>query len=116
MVRDPSGKEVRFPVLLTAHEKDVARRISLAFGQMVNGFDILRAHGASYVCDVNGWSFVKSSSAYYQARAGCPPPPSSRLLPPRLLPPHASLPLAPLLAPPGRGRRPPSHGAARDLW
>ena len=89
MVRDPSGKEVRFPVLLTAHEKDVARRISLAFGQMVNGFDILRAHGASYVCDVNGWSFVKSSSAYYQAR-GLPasslltsppstPPPSSRL-------------------------------------
>ncbi|EOD06649.1 hypothetical protein EMIHUDRAFT_471176, partial [Emiliania huxleyi CCMP1516] len=68
VVRDPSGKEVRFPVLLTAHEKDVARRISLAFGQMVNGFDILRAHGASYVCDVNGWSFVKSSSAYYQAR------------------------------------------------
>ena len=65
MVRDPSGKEVRFPVLLTAHEKDVARRISLAFGQMVNGFDILRAHGASYVCDVNGWSSVKDSTKFW---------------------------------------------------
>jgi len=69
VVRDARGKEVRHPVLLTADEKEFARRISLAFGQMVNGFDILRAHGRSYVCDVNGWSFVKSSSAYYHDAA-----------------------------------------------
>uniref|UniRef100_A0A7S1UJP9 Inositol hexakisphosphate and diphosphoinositol-pentakisphosphate kinase n=1 Tax=Phaeomonas parva TaxID=124430 RepID=A0A7S1UJP9_9STRA len=64
--RDENGKEVRFPVLLTMEEKSFARRIVLAFGQTVCGFDILRTQeGKSYVCDVNGWSFVKGSRKYY---------------------------------------------------
>jgi hypothetical protein len=66
----PPPPQVRCPILLTAEEKEFARRIALSFGQMVNGFDILREHGRSYVCDVNGWSFVKSSSAYYHDAAG----------------------------------------------
>eukprot|EP00968_Pinguiococcus_pyrenoidosus_P017139 scaffold1667_cov258-Pinguiococcus_pyrenoidosus.AAC.13 len=63
--RDENGKEVRFPVLLTTEEKSFARRIVLTFGQTVCGFDILRTQeGRSYVCDVNGWSFVKGSRKY----------------------------------------------------
>ena len=85
--RDPEGKEVRFPILLTKKEKDIARRVALAFRQNVCGFDLLRAGSVSYVCDVNGWvpagsgvllslntqltsvscrwSFVKKSHKYY---------------------------------------------------
>ena len=63
--RDESGKEVRYPVLLTPEEKEIARRVCIAFGQRVCGFDLLRAKGRSYVCDVNGWSFVKNSKKYY---------------------------------------------------
>lgn len=33
-VRDSGGKEIRYPVLLTATEKEMARRISLAFEQV----------------------------------------------------------------------------------
>ncbi|XP_023198748.1 inositol hexakisphosphate and diphosphoinositol-pentakisphosphate kinase 2-like isoform X9 [Xiphophorus maculatus] len=63
--RDSEGKEIRFPVMLTAMEKLVARKVCLAFKQTVCGFDLLRANGHSYVCDVNGFSFVKNSMKYY---------------------------------------------------
>jgi len=63
--RDREGKEVRFPVILSATEKLIARQVSLAFKQTVCGFDFLRANGKSYVCDVNGFSFVKNSKKYY---------------------------------------------------
>jgi hypothetical protein len=64
--RNPDGKEVRFPVILTFREKEIARRIVLVFKQFVCGFDILRVQEnresvVSFVCDVNGWSFVKNS-------------------------------------------------------
>ncbi|XP_023187624.1 inositol hexakisphosphate and diphosphoinositol-pentakisphosphate kinase 1 isoform X17 [Xiphophorus maculatus] len=63
--RDSEGKEVRYPVILSAMEKLVARKVCLAFKQTVCGFDLLRANGHSYVCDVNGFSFVKNSMKYY---------------------------------------------------
>uniref|UniRef100_M4BKI9 Inositol hexakisphosphate and diphosphoinositol-pentakisphosphate kinase n=1 Tax=Hyaloperonospora arabidopsidis (strain Emoy2) TaxID=559515 RepID=M4BKI9_HYAAE len=65
VVRDVDGKEVRYPVMLSTEEKQIAYRVCRAFRQTICGFDILRVRDASYVCDVNGWSFVKNSEKYY---------------------------------------------------
>ena len=53
--RNSDGKEIRFPVILTFREKEIARRIVLGFKQWVCGFDILRVQEeghslVSYVC------------------------------------------------------------------
>ncbi|OEU18075.1 hypothetical protein FRACYDRAFT_184644 [Fragilariopsis cylindrus CCMP1102] len=67
--RNADGKELRFPVILTRSEKEIARRIVVQFKQFVCGFDLLRVQEGhsvvSYCCDVNGFSFVKNSRKYY---------------------------------------------------
>lgn len=63
--RNKEGKEMRYPVILTPDEKYICNRIVEEFGQDICGFDLLRANGKSYVCDVNGWSFVKSNPKYW---------------------------------------------------
>nr|XP_018903011.1 PREDICTED: inositol hexakisphosphate and diphosphoinositol-pentakisphosphate kinase 2 isoform X9 [Bemisia tabaci] len=63
--RDSEGKEIRYPVILSNVEKLISRKVCLAFKQAVCGFDLLRANGKSFVCDVNGFSFVKNSNKYY---------------------------------------------------
>eukprot|EP00002_Diphylleia_rotans_P026520 TRINITY_DN5292_c0_g1_i1.p1 TRINITY_DN5292_c0_g1~~TRINITY_DN5292_c0_g1_i1.p1 ORF type:complete len:1323 (-),score=291.62 TRINITY_DN5292_c0_g1_i1:199-4167(-) len=67
--RDAEGKEVRYPIVLTNYEKEIARKVSIAFRQTICGFDLLRDEGKSYVCDVNGLSFVKNSVKYYDDSA-----------------------------------------------
>ena len=59
VMRNARGREVRYPVILSTAEKEIARKVVLAFGQTLCGFDLLRSNGKSYVCDVNGWSFVR---------------------------------------------------------
>ncbi|XP_065338404.1 inositol hexakisphosphate and diphosphoinositol-pentakisphosphate kinase 2 isoform X3 [Cloeon dipterum] len=63
--RDSEGKEIRYPVILSNAEKLISRKVCMAFKQTVCGFDLLRANGKSFVCDVNGFSFVKNSNKYY---------------------------------------------------
>eukprot|EP01012_Entosiphon_sulcatum_P037585 TRINITY_DN4830_c0_g1_i1.p1 TRINITY_DN4830_c0_g1~~TRINITY_DN4830_c0_g1_i1.p1 ORF type:complete len:885 (-),score=150.95 TRINITY_DN4830_c0_g1_i1:99-2753(-) len=67
--RDEKGKEIRQLGELSQYEREVAQKIVQVFGQRVCGFDILRSKGRSYVCDVNGWSFVKGSPKYYDQAA-----------------------------------------------
>ncbi|BAM39186.1 uncharacterized protein TOT_010001190 [Theileria orientalis strain Shintoku] len=63
--RYSDGKEYRYPVILTSEEKTIAYRIVDHFKQTVCGFDILRTFDGPYVCDVNGWSFVKRNKKYH---------------------------------------------------
>uniref|UniRef100_A0A5K3FKK7 Inositol hexakisphosphate and diphosphoinositol-pentakisphosphate kinase n=1 Tax=Mesocestoides corti TaxID=53468 RepID=A0A5K3FKK7_MESCO len=63
--RDSEGKEIRYPVILTPREKIIAKKVAKVVKQQICGFDLLRANGMSYVCDVNGFSFVKTSRKYY---------------------------------------------------
>eukprot|EP00760_Papus_ankaliazontas_P025060 PhM_4_TR2465/c0_g1_i1/m.88799/K13024/PPIP5K, VIP; inositol-hexakisphosphate/diphosphoinositol-pentakisphosphate 1-kinase len=64
--RDAKGKEIRQRVELTEDEQIIAMKIVKVFRQKVCGFDLLRGEdGKSFVCDVNGWSFVKGQKDYY---------------------------------------------------
>ena len=43
--------------------------LTCARAQTVCGFDLLVCGNKSYVCDVNGWSFVKSSKKFWDDAA-----------------------------------------------
>lgn len=67
--RNAQGKEIRTVTQLTEEEQEIARRVCMAFGQTVCGFDLIRSEGKPYVIDINGWSFVKGSETYYDKAA-----------------------------------------------
>jgi len=69
VTRNAQGKEIRVPIVLTEEEHEIGRRVAMAFGQTVCGFDMIRSRGRPYVLDVNGWSFVKGSDVYYDKAA-----------------------------------------------
>ena len=69
VLRNQRGKEQRYPLILTGIEKEIARKVVLAFGQTMCGFDILRSGGNSFVCDVNGWASVKDSHKFWDDAA-----------------------------------------------
>eukprot|EP00397_Hematodinium_sp_SG-2012_P000639 GEMP01000640.1.p1 GENE.GEMP01000640.1~~GEMP01000640.1.p1 ORF type:complete len:1067 (+),score=179.97 GEMP01000640.1:1782-4982(+) len=64
--RDANGFEPRYPIILSSKEKGTIADTVKAFKQNVCGIDIMRSHKKSYVVDVNGWSFVKNATKYYQ--------------------------------------------------
>jgi inositol hexakisphosphate/diphosphoinositol-pentakisphosphate kinase len=67
--RSEDGKEIRYPVMLTRRQKKTAHDVARAFRQQVCGFDILVCGKEFYVCDVNGWSFVKNSPRFWDDSA-----------------------------------------------
>lgn len=75
VLRDKEGKEIRHKIDLNTEvlicfsethseqEKMIAQKLVNVMKQQVCGFDLLRdsKNGKSFVCDVNGWSFVKGN-------------------------------------------------------
>ena len=47
VIHNARGKELRYPLILNNDEKEIARKVVLAFGQTLCGLDLLRSEGGS---------------------------------------------------------------------
>eukprot|EP01080_Neovahlkampfia_damariscottae_P011686 gene11686-4921_t len=64
--RREDGKEKRYLTFENSDEEiELSKRTAKCFGHFICGLDILRTKEGSFICDVNGMSFVKSNTDYY---------------------------------------------------
>jgi inositol hexakisphosphate/diphosphoinositol-pentakisphosphate kinase len=70
--RNPNGKEIRFPVILTLREKEIVRRVVLGFKQLVRGFDLPCVQEGQFMSDFQKMRTMMSRMSKMMGPGGAP--------------------------------------------